>query len=57
MNGISRHYEHQADQFGLEAAYGTVPDPNAAEVSAFQILGAEDLSDPAPSPFIKFWLY
>jgi Zn-dependent protease with chaperone function len=57
VNGISRHYEHQADQFGLEAAYGTVADPNAAEVNALQILGAEDLSDPAPSPFIKFWLY
>jgi STE24 endopeptidase len=57
VNGISRHYEHQADQFGLEAAYGTVADPNSAEVNAFQILGEVDLSDPAPSPFIKFWLY
>ena len=31
--------------------------PNAAEVHALQILGEEDLSDPDPSPFIKFWLY
>ena len=57
VNGISRHYEHQADQFGLEVAYGIVPDPNAAEVHALQILGEEDLADPDPSPFIKFWLY
>ena len=57
VNGISRYFEHQADQFGLEVAYGVVPDPNAAEVHAFQILGDVDLADPAPSPFIKFWLY
>jgi Zn-dependent protease with chaperone function len=57
VNGISRHYEHQADQFGLEVAYGIVPDPNGAEAHALQILGEEDLADPAPSPFIKFWLY
>jgi Zn-dependent protease with chaperone function len=57
VNGISRHYEHQADQFGLEVAYGIVADPNAAEVHALQILGEEDLADPDPNPFIKFWLY
>ncbi len=54
---ISRHYEHQADQYGLELAYGTVPDPNAADARSFQVLGQEDLADPDPSPFIKFWLY
>lgn len=57
VNGISRYYEHQADQFGLEVAYGNVPDPNAAEVSSLQILGDVDLADPDPNPFIKFWLY
>jgi Zn-dependent protease with chaperone function len=57
VNGISRHYEHQADQFGLEVAYGVVADPNSAEVHALQILGEEDLADPDSSPFIKFWLY
>jgi Zn-dependent protease with chaperone function len=57
VNGISRYFEHQADQFGLEVAYGIVPDPNAAEAHALQILGEEDLADPDPSPFIKFWLY
>jgi STE24 endopeptidase len=57
INGISRHYEHQADQFGLEVAYGIVPDPNAAEVRSLQVLGEEDLADPDPPPFIRFWLY
>jgi Zn-dependent protease with chaperone function len=57
INAISRHYEHQADQFGLEVAYGVVPDPNSAEARSLQVLGEEDLADPDPSPFIKFWLY
>ncbi|MHB8655265.1 MAG: M48 family metallopeptidase [Terriglobia bacterium] len=56
-SGLSRYMEHQADQFGLEVAYGVVPDPNAAEAQALQILGEQDLEDPAPGPFIKFWLY
>ena len=55
--GISRHYEHQADQYGLELIYGIVPDPNAAMVGAFQVLGERDLSNPDPNPFIKGWLY
>jgi len=57
LNGISRHYEHQADQFGLEVAYGIVADPNTADVQSFQILGEEDLEDLDPNPFIGFWLY
>lgn len=57
VGAISRHYEHQADQYALEAAYGVVPDPNAAAARAFEVLGQQDLADPAPSPWIKFWLY
>jgi STE24 endopeptidase len=54
---ISRHYEHQADQYGLELTYGILPDPNASMVRSFQTLEAGDLSDPDPSPFIVFWIY
>lgn len=54
---LSRQVEHQADQFGLEVAYGVVPDPNAAEARSLQILGEQDLEDPDPPEFIKFWLY
>jgi len=57
LNGISRHFEHQADQFGLEVAYGVVSDPNTADVQSFQIMAQEDLEDPDPNPFIRFWLY
>jgi Zn-dependent protease with chaperone function len=55
--GLSRQVEHEADQFGLEVAYGVVPDPNAAEARSLQILGEQDLEDPDPPAFIKFWLY
>jgi Zn-dependent protease with chaperone function len=57
FNAISRHYEHQADQYALEVAYSVVPDTNAAAVNAEQTLGVVDLADPAPSRFIVFWLY
>ncbi len=57
FNAISRHYEHQADQYGLEVAYGVVLDPNAAAARAEQALGVLDLADPDPSPLIVFWLY
>jgi Zn-dependent protease with chaperone function len=57
INGISHHYEHQADQFRLEVAYGIVADPNTADVQSFQISGEEDLEDPDPNPFVRFWLY
>ncbi len=55
--GFSRRFEHQADQFGLEVAYGVVPDPNAAEARSLQVLGEEDLADPDPPALIQFWLY
>jgi STE24 endopeptidase len=55
--GFSRQVEHQADQFGLEVAHGIVPDPNAAEARSLQILGEQDLEEPDPPAFIKFWLY
>ncbi|HLY61082.1 MAG TPA: M48 family metallopeptidase [Terriglobia bacterium] len=54
---LSRQVEQQADQFGLEVAYGVVPDPNAAEARSLQILGEQDLEDPDPPAFFKFWLY
>lgn len=57
VNAISRHYEHQADQFALEVTYGVIPDPNAAEAGAFQVIGEQDLANPHPNPFMVFWLY
>lgn len=57
FNAISRHYEHQADLYGLEVAYSVVPDPNAAAANADEALGVIDLADPDPSPFVVLWLY
>lgn len=56
-SGISRHYEHQADQYGLELTYGVVPDPNASMVRSFEVLGKKDLADPDPNALIVFWLF
>jgi STE24 endopeptidase len=56
-NGISRHYEHQADIYGLEVTHGIVPDAPQNAARAFQILGEVDLADPDPNPLIKVWLY
>lgn len=56
-NGISRHYEHQADVYGLEVTHGIIADAPQNAARAFQILGEVDLADPEPAPFIKVWLY
>ena len=56
-NTFSRYQEHQADVYGLEVVHGIVPDSSATAAEAFQTLGEVDLADPAPSRFIKLWLY
>ena len=48
-NAISRHFEHQADQYGLEVTHGLTPDSGQVAAQAFQILGEVDLSDPDPN--------
>ena len=57
VNGFVRHQEQEADVFGLEAIHGIVPDSSRAAAGSFQVLGEPTLSDPDPSPFIRFWLY
>jgi Zn-dependent protease with chaperone function len=56
-NGISRHFEHQADVYGQEAIHGLVPDPQKTAVATFNDLGEGWLDDPNPNPLIEFWLY
>lgn len=56
-NAISRHYEHQADQYGLEVTHGLTPDSGEVAAQAFQILGEVDLADPAPNPVDVFLFY
>ena len=57
FNTFSRYQEHQADIYGLEVIHGIVPDSSATAAEAFQVLGEADLADPAPSAFIRVWLY
>jgi len=56
-SAISRHYEHQADQYGLEVTHGLTPDSNQVAAQAFQVLGEVGLSDPDPNPVNVFMFY
>ena len=57
QSAMSRHFEHQADQYGLEVTHGLIPDSSQVAAQAFQILGEVDLSDPTPSPVTVFMFY
>ena len=56
VNGISRHYEHQADQYWLEVMHGLVPDFGGYGAQLFQILRERSLDDPSVGKFAEFWL-
>ncbi|HXH49701.1 MAG TPA: M48 family metallopeptidase [Terriglobia bacterium] len=56
-SAVSRHYEHQADQYGLEVTHGLTPDSAQVAAQAFQILGEVNLSDPEPNPVNVFLFY
>jgi len=55
--GISRHFEHEADVYGMEAMHGIVADPQVTAVRAFNRLGEAYLDDPEPNGFVVFWTY
>ncbi len=57
VNAYSREQEHAADVYSLEVTRNVVPDARQAAARAFQIEGETDLDEPAPNPFIVFWLY
>jgi len=50
-NAISRYFEHQADQYGLEVTHGLTPDSGQVAAQSFQVLGEVDLEYPDPGPF------
>jgi Tol biopolymer transport system component len=52
QSGLWRHFEHRADIFGLDKTHD-----GAAAAGSFEKLAAINLSNPDPSPFIRFWLY
>jgi len=57
FNAVSRHYEHQADQYGLEVIRGLVPDTQLAAAEAFQILGERSLDYPYVGKLAEFWAW
>ncbi len=57
FNVISRHFEHEADRYGMEVIHGIVPNENQVAVRYFQMSGEVNLADPNPNPLIEFWLY
>ena len=54
---ISRHFEHQADQYGLEVTHGMTPDSGQVAAQSFEILGESALSNPEPNPADVFLFY
>jgi len=57
FNAVSRHYEHQADQYGLEVVHGLVPNAPLAAAQAFQILGERSLDYPYVGKLAEFWAW
>ncbi len=56
-NAVSRHYEHQADQYGLEVTHGLTPDSGQVAAQSFQALGDVNLADPEPNRLQIFLFY
>jgi STE24 endopeptidase len=57
FNGVSRHFEHEADRYGLEVIHGIVDNPNQVAAHYFQKSGEKNLSDPSPNEFVKIWFF
>jgi STE24 endopeptidase len=57
FNSVSRHFEHEADRYGLEVIHGIVPDPNQVAAHYFQKSGEKNLADPDPSWFDEVWFF
>jgi Zn-dependent protease with chaperone function len=57
FNAVSRHFEHEADRYGLEVIHGIVPNPNQVAAHYFQKSGEKNLADPDPSEFAKIWFF
>ena len=57
FNAVSRHFEHEADRYGLEVIHGLVPNPNQVAAHYFEKSGEKNLSDPDPSEWDKAWFF
>ena len=57
VSAISRHFEHQADQYALEVTHSLTPDSGQIGAQSFQVLGDIGLADPNPNPVEVFLFY
>jgi STE24 endopeptidase len=57
FNGVSRHFEHEADRYGIEVIHGIVANPNQVAARYFEKSGEINLADPDPSTFDKIWFF
>jgi Zn-dependent protease with chaperone function len=57
FNGVSRHFEHEADRYGIEVIHGIVDNPNQVAAHYFQKSGERNLADPDPNEFVKIWFF
>ncbi len=57
FSGVSRYFEHQADQYGLEVIHGLVPDEPHTAALAFQKLGEISLDYPYVNKFWELWAW
>ena len=57
LNAITRHYEHEADRYGIEVIHGIVPNANQVAAHYFEKSGEINLNDPGPSEWVKIWFY
>ncbi len=56
-NAISRHFEHEADIYGLEVTHNLVADSGRNAAESFQILGERSLDYPYVGKFAEIWLW
>jgi len=57
FNAVSRHFEHEADRYGMEVIHGIVANPNQVAAHYFEKSGEMNLADPDPNWFTKAWFY
>ncbi len=57
FNAISRHFEHEADRYGLEVVHGVIPDQGKVAAEFFEKSGEINLSDPNPSTWVKILFF
>jgi STE24 endopeptidase len=57
FNAVSRHFEHEADRYGLEVLHGVIPDQGKVAAAFFEKSGEINLADPDPSTWVKIWFF